>query len=657
MARKPSKSGKKAKSSKALDESGVAAKQNDRPQLEAGDKRRILNVHQDLPDLRDRMYEPALLDLNIRIEGPSEHESPILDQGKEGACTGFALAGAINLLRSLRAARQKLPLPRDRVSPRMLYEMAKLHDEWPGESYDGSSIRGALKGFFHNGACSDGLAPYKAGEKNWFLSVDQAKDARNTGLGAYYRLRPEIIDYHAALNEVGAIFVSASVHRGWTNPAKGVIKKTSLHEGGHAFMIVGYDENGFIIQNSWGRGWGGFNKRPGIAHWSYDDWAQNVLDAWVLRLAVPTPAAFDLTHAPVKRESAMGAKLVDAPEPRRHDILGHFIHIDDGKLVEEGRYATTLDNIKETARHLVADGDRPEPKYDHLMLYAHGGLNSSAASARRILAMKDVFKRNRIYPVHFMWETGFTEEMGDAFGEIFRKSQDRVGSFRDALDWTIEQTSRGVGRSLWRQMKLDAARAFAKKAGGTAAASELLKAAASRNRPLKIHLVGHSAGSILLGELLKGWKAVGADKMGVTSMSLMAPACTTAFYEQAYLPALGKGNAKAIVKSLWQYNLIDSRELDDTVGPYGKSLLYFVSNAFEEVRGEALLGMEIFAKKLMPPNTHKLFYAGRDQTRTDSKTHGGFDNDRQTMNDVLTHILGAKPKQSDAFQEHEMIGY
>lgn len=639
-----------ARGAKRSSDTGVSV-----PTVTAADENRVLNVHPDMPDLRDRIYEPALLDLQVGFEPPTPEDNVILDQGREGACTGFALAGTINVLRYHRAKRQELVLPTSGVSPRMLYEMARLHDEWPGEDYEGSSIRGAIKGFFHNGVCSDTLAPYKVQEKDWSLTVEQAKDARNTGLGAYYRLRKEIIDYHSALNEVGVIIVSAKVHRGWQNPPKGKIRKSNLHEGGHAFMIVGYDEEGFLIQNSWGPQWGGYRGIPGTAHWSYQDWAENITDAWVLRLAVPTPDAFDLTHLPVDRNTAAGASVKVQPKPRRQDILGHVIHMDDGKLVENGRYPTTLENIKETGSHLVAD-ETGSKKYDHLLFYAHGGLNSSEASARRIVGMKDVFKRNRIYPVHFMWETGFTEEMGDIFKEFFQKGQERVGFAVDFKDWAIEQAARGIGRRLWRQMKLDAERSFRKNAAGWTAVAELLKSNAARTKPLKVHLVGHSAGSILLGEWLKSWRATAGAATDVESLSLMAPACTFDFYDAAYVPALG-GNTARIISKLYQYTLVDSRELDDTVGPYGKSLLYFVSNAFEEKKGEKLLGMEKFVKDVGLPNNHKVWFAGRDTSRTDSKSHGGFDNDRHTMNDILANILGKKPKPSDAFQEHEVSGY
>ena len=250
---------------------------------------RVLNVLPDATDLRDRIYEPALLDLALSIDAPDAVLSPVRDQGREGACTGFALSSAITLMNRLRHRKIKPAALPPTASPRMLYEMAKLNDEWPGEDYEGSSIRGALKGFYNNGACSDDVAPFKDGEKNWFLKVEHAKDARSTGLGAYYRLRPEIIDYHAALNETGVIYVSAYVHRGWQNPSKGIIKPSHLNEGGHAFVIVGYDDKGFLIQNSWGEDWGGFKGQPGIAHWSYADWAATVMDAWVLRLSVPHP--------------------------------------------------------------------------------------------------------------------------------------------------------------------------------------------------------------------------------------------------------------------------------------------------------------------------------------------------------------------------------
>ena len=84
-------------------------------------RERVLNVRPDPPDIRDRMYEPALIPLNVKLDPPKA--PTILDQGREGACTGFGLAATINFLLDCQKGSNL------RVSARMLYEMAKRHDE------------------------------------------------------------------------------------------------------------------------------------------------------------------------------------------------------------------------------------------------------------------------------------------------------------------------------------------------------------------------------------------------------------------------------------------------------------------------------------------------------------------------------------------------
>ena len=259
----------------------------------------VLNAAPDIPDIRDRMYEPALVRLKSSLNAPSKLQ--ILNQGQEGACTGFGLAAVINLLNTQRDQ----PL---RVSPRMLYEMARRFDEWPGEEYSGSSCRGAIRGWHNMGVCEESLWPYLVGDDSP-LTVEQAKDARSNTIGAYYRLRKEIVDFHAALNEAGVLFVSADVHAGWQGnaPQNGVIPHLPGRIGGHAFAIVGYNDKGFWVQNSWGPGWG----KNGVALWVYEDWLANIRDAWVVRLALPTPQIFGLapnTYAPASDCTSKNAR-------------------------------------------------------------------------------------------------------------------------------------------------------------------------------------------------------------------------------------------------------------------------------------------------------------------------------------------------------------
>ncbi len=649
MSKRPTKSRKSKSGGKSSLPKALAAA----PRL----GNRVLNAHRDMTDLRDRAYKPTLRQLRLTMDPPHPDLSPIRDQGREGACTGFALSSAITLMNRQRHARIDPSAQVPMASARMLYEMAKINDEWPGEDYEGSSIRAALKGFYHNGVCSDETAPYQDGDSGWHLTVEHAKEARNLGLGAYYRMRPEIIDYHAALNEVGVIYVSARIHRGWRNPADGEIEPSYFSEGGHAFIIVGYNERGFLIQNSWGEDWGGFDGRPGIALWKYEDWSATIMDAWVLRLAVPTPDAFDLTISNPSPQSRTLFGSQEVRAPRHEDIIGHIIHLDDGQLRETGKYPTPMTTIQETADFLSDEAATAERGYEHLLFYAHGGLNNANASANRVRKMKEVFKRNGIYPIHFMWETGFFESLTDVVFSSRSRAEARVGGLSDFFDTALESFARKPGTAVWRDMKWDAWESFRAGGGGRKAVKALLKGNAQRSKPLQIHFVGHSAGSILLAHMLDAMDKMNPLKTPVASCSLMAPACTVDLFQKSYHPRIRKAGVASGVANLWQYNLIDQREQDDSVGPYRKSLLYFVSNAFEDQKEMPILGMDKFGKKVPGKKGYKVHFAGRASSMTDSHTHGGFDNDRQTMNDILKNVLGKKPSPANGFQPSDLVGY
>lgn len=96
------------------------------------------------------------------------------------------------------------------------------------------------------------------------------------------------------------------------------------------------------------------------------------------------------------------------------------------------------------------------------------------------------------------------------------------------------------------------------------------------------------------------------------------------------------------------YNLSKDLEKDDNVAKiYRKSLLYLVSRAFEEEPVEEILGMRKYSDELNAPRLSFIYSEGRDnQTpRSASRSHGGFDNDPATMNDILRRVLDAEPER------------
>lgn len=611
----------------------------------AGLTRELTAIH-DFPDLRDRFYEPPLIQLEDSVFPRSG--LLILDQGEEGACTGFATAAALNILRQ----RQGGLAPGDSASPRMLYEMARLHDEWEGSGYEGSSVRGAIKGLFHNGACREQDAPYLAGETGWNLSVPQAKAARNVILGSYYRLRPVLVDYHAALQQAGVVVVSANVHEGWTNPGNGSgkIAFSTRSLGGHAFAIVGYDNEGFIVQNSWGPKWGNFAGIDGIAHWDYHDWAETVVDAWVMRLAVPTPKAFELTHRVARQTGGIGQGEVKKHSPRRQDVIGHIVHVDDGKLIGTGNYGTPLASIEETARLLREDAGKPD-RYQHLLFYAHGGVTDVEAAARRTSATRDGFKRNGIYPIHFLWETGLMEEVTDILAGKMADRGGKAGGFRDEMDFLIEKLSSGIGRALWREMKSDAERTFGRSSESADAVRSLLKVNDGLKKPYRMHLVGHSAGSNFVSEFMRAWPHLSPKGTAVANCFVLGAACTVAQYDRDLRSAL---DAETL-GHLTVYNLSEKREMGDSVGPYSKSLLYLVSRAFEEAVGTPILGMEVHSRNIPSHKKQTVLYTdGAGLKRTNAQSHGGYGMDLVTLNDILKTVLGKSYKPSLGFRQEEL---
>jgi len=72
-------------------------------------------------DFRDKMYVPTLVEVpkTIDLQTYLDHNIPILDQGREGACTGFGWATVVNYL--LRTRRDRDVEDEQPVSPRIRF--------------------------------------------------------------------------------------------------------------------------------------------------------------------------------------------------------------------------------------------------------------------------------------------------------------------------------------------------------------------------------------------------------------------------------------------------------------------------------------------------------------------------------------------------------
>ncbi len=676
-----------------------------------------LDARPDRIDLRDRAYAPPVVSLPARFPDDATvrkllpryvRDGLMLSQGNAGACTGFGLACVVNYLFWRRAQDTAAGRPRtlESVSARMLYHLARFYDEWPGEDYEGSSCRGALKAWNKHGVCAESLWPYRSRDgRVMFIKPKSGwdTDALRRQLGVYYRIdKTSIVDMQAAIHHVGAIYVSCDVHDGWAveSNAKTIRGHDSLPSivpiddpdslGGHAFALVGYNELGFVVQNSWGIEWG----LQGFATLPYAQWSRYGSDAWVCALGVPgVVTATDTIKRSQPRvvlaEATGIAVTTTAPRPgSRHvspavapwsteEAYRHSIVMgNDARAINR---IVTQENAQSSVHELVVNAPvawfRRSTLPKRVLIYAHGGLNSEQGSIDRIRVLAPYFDANGIYPLFLTWKTGLIETLtnlvDDQLQRIPRPDSgvedvlDRVKhAAAEALDRTIEVVVSPAVKPIWSQIKQNAAASAEQTHAGALIAAALLDLK-TRLPDVEIHLAGHSAGAIILGHLL-GLLDPTAHK--IASCSLYAPACTVAFALDHYATSTASGLLRA--SGLHIHVLSDRRELDDTVGPYRKSLLYLVSRALETNHKTPILGLaKVFDRsangrwqdRAQPSSLPRWqdFWGNANPNlrvvdtaqvstgplgRQIKASHGSFDNDAATIDATLALILGSAPR-------------
>jgi hypothetical protein len=590
-------------------------------------------------DLRDRQYQPAVdVPPPPRLLSTDKLPLDVLNQGQTNACTGFALASVVHYLR-----RRANPKERQRLSPFMLYSMARRYDEFPGSKGDtGSSLRGAMKGWYKHGVCQESLwqgepMPKACNDpdKDWW------QDAATRPLGAYYRVDTRsVTDMHVALREVGILYASAVCHAGWDGLNGKKLPsipptRVNADDGGHAFAIVGYDENGFIILNSWGEQWG----CKGLALLPYDDWLENAMDCWVAQLGVVTELHREVARASSIRTTSTGVvTMATDPVLRNRELSPFIVDLENnGTLSRSGDFRTSEDDLRALLTHHLGTARTRWGLAAHkpidVAIYAHGGLTdektAADTAARWIPALYDA----KIFPIFLMWETDLWSTIKNRLEDLVTRERP-TGGLRDMLSswWNtrVERTVSRPGALLWSEMKQNAERISTNPDSGARMLyriNEQVKALAPGRT--RLHLIGHSAGAILHSHVIDALAPAGWE---FQTVNFLAPAVTVETFQKLVGGHLGKA-----VKQYNQFHLTDMAEdKDPTCRPilgYGRSLLYLVSGAFEDERPKEILGME----KFLPVRRGTGVFAAPGP-HSSSTTHGGFDDDLLTMASVIKLI-------------------
>ncbi|MDV7143983.1 C1 family peptidase [Tropicimonas sp. TH_r6] len=647
------------------------------------DQLTVEGVRRDWVDLRDYHYTPSLATLrgeclpaDVFFANGAGPSFGLRDQGENGRCVGYALANLIDIQRSLQSGRRLQP--DEQVSADMLYCMARFHEAYgefatshrsEGPSGEGvRSLRSAIKGFYHHGVCLDHprgchIADALERARRWkslsywetgcsaeqaFPSVEQAQAAHQISLGAYFRLRPVLNHYHAALNETGAVLVSTGLTEGWQapDPDGKIAHGQGIRPlgGAHAVVLVGYTREGFLVLNSWGK-WGGYRGYDGVALWRYADWAENLRDGWVLRLGVTAPEAFDLTIGEQGTNRIYGS--IQAGSVPCRELLGHFLHLDDGHHVELGAYPSTDELVDKMMDFLDARLDAtkntPERRYHGVVVWFAGSLETIDEGFPAAVRRKKWLQEQGLFLITVFWCNDFVEQAMGVLQQVFAECRELAGKDADHLDRLIETRARGIGRAFWRDIERAAERSvegvfdFPRdppptqgKKGHVHTLLDKLTSQAKTYRT-SLHIVTEGAGVLPLTEWLE---MPLAGEQSRVAQSMQANARHTRLWTRAgqvssvqlALPAIdllrarGQGGLLDFLELLndgaegWQsqVNLLDdatrpvlgegeevtvgepprvriyvpdgSLERRIHLGDYGQSILHLVANAFEDRR-------------------------------------------------------------------------
>ncbi|MFN8340842.1 MAG: C1 family peptidase [Cyclobacteriaceae bacterium] len=213
----------------------------------------------DLPDQRDIPYIPSssiLKKLPSKID-LRDKMPPVMDQGTLGSCTAHVMAAVYQFDLTRQKAREIVP------SRLFIYYNQRATFQ-STQSDSGAGFRNGLKSLCKQGVCPENMWPYEPHRFADRPANSCFTEAQRHLAITYHRLPRKLTAFKACLAEnrpftCGFVAYETFESESVASTGKlGMPKKGEALVGGHAAVIVGYEEKTkrFLARNSWGKDWG-----------------------------------------------------------------------------------------------------------------------------------------------------------------------------------------------------------------------------------------------------------------------------------------------------------------------------------------------------------------------------------------------------------------
>jgi len=209
----------------------------------------------------DANVSDIVLPLIVPIEYDiSKYLPEVRSQGKQGSCVAWAAGYYLKSFQeNYEDEQNEINSFDNEMSPAYIYNQIKVTD-----CSGGSVIQHALDTIVSQGIVDWELMLYNENECDTQPDKAQKDLAESNKIENYFYLDPEMVfdQTKAALLMNQPVVIAVTIDRSYFGArdenGEFIYRKFKSGDGGHAMLVVGYDDerNAFKVVNSWGKAWG-----------------------------------------------------------------------------------------------------------------------------------------------------------------------------------------------------------------------------------------------------------------------------------------------------------------------------------------------------------------------------------------------------------------